>query len=262
MSETLRKLREGEGSQQLICFPYLGGHSSKFLELIEEIKFDNETEVWGINPPGHGLDIQKPFEDISRMLDLYCTEIAKIIKPNCIFFGYSMGGIVAYFAVQRLLRQRDNYNGSLSLIISSCSTPQEFGVQSYSAMSDDMLLNRMIDYDGLPEDVINVKELLVYYLPVFRADFRVLETASLLDYDKLDIPTYFLLGDNDRFVSIDMIIKWSRYFQGELNTCVIRGGSHMMIHDQMLSVARAIERILLPDEIGKLHIDRSGCVKD
>jgi len=244
MSEILCRLKEGDGSQQLICFPYLGGYSNIFQELISEINFDTGTEVWAINPPGHGLDTQEPFEDINKMLDLYCAEITKISKPNCVFFGYSMGGIVAYFAVQRLIRQLDFHGGFLSLIISSCTTPQEFGMKSYSVMSDDMLLNHMLSYDGLSKELINERALLTYFLPVFRADFRVLETASGLDFESLNVPVYYLLGDSDKFVPIEMVTKWSRYFVGKLNTCIIKGGTHMMIHDQMHSVARTIERIL------------------
>ena len=244
MSELLHLIKEGGGSNQLICFPYLGGYSNSFIELANELKLDDGTEILAINPPGHGPDTQTPFDDINKMLDVYCAEIQKKIKQNCTFFGYSMGGIIAYFTAQRLLRQGNNCCASLSLIISSSNTPQEYGGKKYSSMSDDELLEQMISYGGFPEDILREKELLTCFLPVFRADFRVMETASELEYEKLDIPIYIFLGDNDKSVPFNSLIQWNRYFKRDMSICLIKCGSHMMIHEQVSSVARMIERIL------------------
>jgi external thioesterase TEII len=236
------QLKTSEGGRQLICFPYLGGYANSFFELTSILGED--LDVWAANPPGHGVCNLEPMQDIKILLDLYCEELLSILKPDSVFFGHSMGGIVAYFLAQRILNSDEFTTKSITLILSACNTPSDFKTKQYSKLSNDDLIEHLISYDGISDELINEKSLLEYFVPIFRADFNVLETSATLDYKPLDIPIYFLWGENDKIVPFDSIIHWSKYFVNELTIIPIENGTHMFIQDKVNAVAEHLVEIM------------------
>lgn len=241
-NKTFHQLKKGQGKWQLICFPYLGGYANSFFELANTL--DEELEVWAANPPGHGGCSLNPLEDIDSVLDLYFTELREIIKPGCMFFGHSMGGIIAYFLAQRILESEEYTAKPNILVLSACNTPCDFKTKNYSNLPNGELIDQIISYDGIPDELIKEKSLLEYFLPVFRADFKVLETSAALDYKPLDIPAYFLWGENDKIVPIDSAVQWLKYFKQELKMISIEAGSHMFIHKQAGVVAKYLDQLI------------------
>lgn len=238
----LHKLRAGKGEEQVIFFPYLGGSASSFSALVKEL--DPRVEVWSINLPGHGGCVLEPLDDIEDVLELYCKELCSIIKPRSVFFGHSMGGVIAYFLVQKIFDSKDYPIKPVSLVLSACSTPSDFKFKNYSGLSDEQLLEHMISYGGMPEELIHEPNLLEYYLPLFRADFKILESSSNRNFRKLEIPAYLLLGENDKVVVFDLAIQWLRYFVNPVVLIPIEDGMHLFINDKAKIVAKHLDKII------------------
>lgn len=237
-----QQLKKGKGEQQVIFFPYLGGHADNFYLLANSISED--IDIWSSNLPGHGKCFQREFlQDINSVVSLYTQEIQRIAKSNCIYFGHSMGGIIAYFLLQRLFASEENIAKPAALILSACPTPAEFRLLNTSRLSDKELLEELVAYDGMSEEILKEQCLLDYLMPIFRADFKILESSSLCNFLPLNIPVYFLWGENDRIVPVDSVIKWSKYFLTEINLIPVENGSHMFLEDKCLVVAEVIEKI-------------------
>ena len=236
------QLKEGKGKHQIICFPYLGGYINAFSKLVNEM--DDDIEVWTANPPGHGTNKSELLVDINSLLDLYYKELQTIIKPNCMFFGHSMGGIIAYFLTQKILESKAYDLRPDALILSACNTPVEFKTNGYSFLPEDKLIKHLIKYDGLPKELLNEKALLQFFLPVFRADFKILESSVSLDYKPIDMPVYFMWGENDRAVQLDSILEWKDYFENEINIMPVKDGTHMFINDKADIAAKCIKDII------------------
>jgi len=241
MTDDLFHCLKPGGDQQVICFPYLGGHANSFAELTHAM--DQRTEVWAANLPGHGGSVGELVETIDHFLQLYDNAIKSIIKPNCIFLGHSMGGIVAYFLAQKIIHSECTTKPKM-LILSACNTPESFVGTHYSSFSKDKLLEYLLSFGGVAEEFSLEKDLLEYFLPIYRADFKILESAAQVGYHPLDIPAYFLWGENDKIVSMDAVIQWSQYFTKELHLIPIKDGSHMFIHQQASDVAKIIRKIV------------------
>ncbi|GAA0365744.1 thioesterase II family protein [Bacillus horti] len=236
------QLKEGQGKHQLICFPYLGGYANSFYELAQSL--DDDIEVWAVNPPGHGACTMKPLESIESMVDVYAEELRNVLKPHAIFFGHSMGGIIAFFLAQRILKSQD-YEGDIdALILSACNPPCDFRTKNYSQLSDENLIDHLISYDGLSEELINEKSLLSYFLPIFRADFKVLESSAFHEYTQLDLPVHYLWGEQDKIVPIEGTTQWSKYFKRDIVLRPIANASHMFIQHQMKDVVDQLEEIM------------------
>ncbi|MEN1986292.1 thioesterase II family protein [Paenibacillus hubeiensis] len=241
----LEQLQTGKGNRQLVCFPYLGGHSQSFQPLVGQLP---DTEIWAFTPPGHGLNTQPPLEHMRELVELYTSQILNVIGPGSTLFGHSLGGITAYFVAQRLYQEIPDVAQTLQLVLSACNTPAECGMQNYDQMSDESLIDHLFSYEGLPQELMHEKELLYYFLPVIRADFRLLESAASLEHQPLSMPVLYLWGERDRTVSLQSALKWGRYFEPPMKLQAIREGSHMFMMHQPSTVAHVLASFMTPDE--------------
>ncbi|PQP85220.1 hypothetical protein C0Q44_12250 [Paenibacillus sp. PCH8] len=240
----LEQLQKGEGNRQIVCFPYLGGHSQSFQPLVRELP---GVEMWAFTSPGHGLNTQAPLEHMQQLVELYTSQLMNVIRPGSVLFGHSLGGISAYFVAHRLFQEVPDVARTLRIVLSACNTPVECGMQNYDRMSDDQLIDQLFSYEGLPQDLMNEKELLYYFLPVIRADFRMLESAATLEYQPLSLPVLYLWGERDRTVSLQSALKWGRYFHTPMKLQTIREGSHMFMMHQPSMVAHYLTSFMTPD---------------
>src|SRR5699024_8822392 len=172
---------------------------------------DDDLELWAPNPPGHGTCSLKPKETLPALVDLYVHELKNILKKKCTFFGYSMGGVVAYFVAQRMLSSKDSDVEDIQLVLASCNPPNTFKNRKCSELVDDDLIDHLLSYNGIPEELIHDKSLIEYFMPVFRADFAVLESASKEAWTPLQISAHVLWGEDDPIVSLDSAANWTNY---------------------------------------------------
>ena len=94
MDSTFWNLRHSETGRQLIMFPFLGGFGASYNRLISDL--DGGWNVWTANPPGHGPSPVPPLTDLASLRTHYLDALRDILKPDAVFFGHSMGSVVAY----------------------------------------------------------------------------------------------------------------------------------------------------------------------
>ncbi|MBR2563479.1 MAG: thioesterase [Paenibacillus sp.] len=235
MAQTyLERLQKGQGNRQLICFPYLGGYAQSFYPLVPYLP---DTEIWAFTPPGHGMNAEQPLEHMQQLVDLYIKELLPIIEPGATLFGHSLGGIAAYYVAERIQKELPDVAQTLRLVLSACNTPADCGVNRYDQMSDDQLIHQLFSYDGLPKELIHEKELLQYFMPVIRADFRMLESAATLEYQPISLPVLYLRGERDNAVPLQSVLKWEPYFDVPMKLQTIREGTHMFVMHHPATVA-------------------------
>ena len=92
--------------------------------------------------------------------------------------------------------------------------------------------------------MVHERSLLHYFLPVFRADFSVLESSSEEQWTTLPVNTYLLWGEDDPIVSLDTITQWANYISGPIQIIPIEKGSHMFIHDKTEFLAHTLDHII------------------
>ena len=235
------QLKQGTDRLQLICFPYLGGYINSFSQLIDEL--DDTIEVWGANLPGHGSCRLELMTDIKSVVDLYYEKLRPIIKPNSVFFGHSMGGIVAYFLAARIFQSDDYAAKPRALILSACDVPSNFETKVHSTLPDDKLIELLISYDGISDELIHEKSLLAYFIPIYRADFKVIEDSAKRAFRPIDIPAYFLWGEEDKIAPLSSIVQWLNYFKNEIKIIPIKHAAHMFVHNYPAVVAGHLETI-------------------
>jgi external thioesterase TEII len=234
------QLKSGAG-MQLICFPYLGGYANSFQHLANQITGD--MDIWSSNAPGHGSEQSTPLQSIQSLVDLYYQHLKAIVRPNYIFYGHSMGAVVAFFLANKIVSSIEYPVKPTAIILSGSNPPSFYQNLNCAALSDKEVIDRIISYGGISDLILKEQSLLEYFLPVYRADFKVLESSADCEYERLDIPAYLLQGEKDSIVSLEQAISWTRYFVDEINLIMIENGRHMFIEEQATLVAKQLESI-------------------
>ncbi|WP_179862533.1 thioesterase II family protein [Bacillus wiedmannii] len=208
MIRYLKQAIHDNKGKQIIFLPFAGGYSNSFRFVTPFIPED--WNIISFDPPGHGPNITSLLNDQSILLEWYLAQLRPIITENTIIMGHSLGGMMAYLVAQVLAAEG---NPVKQLVISATTTPNFVQERSKVAhIDDDLLLNYVIALGGIPKELLEQKDILRYLLPVFRADFSVLESVEPLNEDnKLNIPTLLFSGQYDSVSPVTEVDEWRRF---------------------------------------------------
>lgn len=250
-TEAFKCLKSNKDKGQLICFPYLGGYSLSFLDLANAL--GDAFDFWAAVPPGHIGESSGLIEDIVSLTEHYFKGFKRIAREGYTLFGHSMGGVIACYLANRIAKLA-NFPMPKAIVLSASASPDKFHLEKYSKLSDEALMNLIVSYGAMPKKLLSDRELMSYLLPIFRADYRVLESTADCPFEPLDIPVYFLLGEKDSVDSLSEILAWRKYFSDQVQLFYIKNGAHMFIHDKAQIVAERLIEINTMKILGEVHV--------
>ena len=224
---------------RLFCFPYAGGGARMFVSWIDQ--FGPDVEVCPVQPPGRESRFHEPC--LRRVADA-ADQVAEALRPHLdtpfVFFGHSLGAIVAYEAALRLEPQG--------------LTPQRFFASGRRApsvafhselthtLSDEEFSRRLRDLNGTPPAVLAHKELMTMMRPMIRADFELDETYDSNGVPKrMSCPLSAFGGLGDPEVPLKNLEAWREATSGPFETQMFEG-DHFFLHsrrDQLIAALRA-----------------------
>ena len=241
--QVLRKAKKPGNQKQMVMFPFGGGSGYSYSALVNEI--DEDVEIIVINPPGHFFNGGKALESIPAMVYLYLTELRRFLKDNTLFFGHSIGGIVAYELCKAL--EKENRMQIKKIIISSVNPPHLTmeDVDLLSEMDSDTLVQKCAELGGMPQLFKEDPELLEFFIAGLRADLKALENydpPKVRDVKKINIPASVLYSDRDYIVDAAKVREWERYL--DCSAFIPFSGDHFYLFEEtnQKAVAKILER--------------------
>jgi medium-chain acyl-[acyl-carrier-protein] hydrolase len=205
---------------RLFCLPYAGGGASVFRSWSNFLPQD--LEVCAVQLPGRENRIrEQPFRHISGLIQI----LTEIIKPylNLPFalFGHSLGAIVAFELARRI---RHAYGlKATHLFVASHIAPHIPSPEALHRLPDASFIEELRMYDGIPELLLEEKELMQLLLPTIRADFAINETYVYSDEEPLECPISAFGGLHDPKVSSDYLTPWREHTRGAFNQHILPG---------------------------------------
>jgi medium-chain acyl-[acyl-carrier-protein] hydrolase len=191
---------------KLFCFPYGGGGSRAYAELLELLP--SWVSAASARLPGRESARRQPaLTDVGAMADLLLLGIAEAGDRPFVFFGHSLGARVAYETVHRLVDAGRPLPGALC--VSGAPAP---ALDVRDPCHDQLraeFLRTLEAMGGLAPEVLADEDLCDYVLPVIRADMRAAETYQPPRRAPLRIPITALAGREDPRVSVDHVRRWS-----------------------------------------------------
>lgn len=219
---------------RLFIFPYAGGGPAAFSKWTT-----NNIETYIAHYPGRGSRFNEPpLKRIDALVENFLREIQPALDKPFVFFGHSLGALIA-FGLARSLRR-----GSLPqperLFLSARAAPHLPDPNPpLHALPDDEFLQAVKNFNGIPAEILNQPEALTLLLPILRADFEAAETYRYNDEPPLDIPIVALGGDDDPRVSREQLEGWADQTAARFEASYFPGG-HFFINAEFEFIVRLI----------------------
>ena len=223
----------------LFCLPFAGGGASAYNQWAK--KMQGKVTVCPVQLPGREEQImEKPYIDMSVMLDDLEEAVRKVVYGPYALWGHSMGGKIAYELEKRL--EAAGYTAKC-LFISGSRVPSIPEPNPIYHLPDEEFKRELGRFEGTPKEVLENQELLDFFLPMLRADFTMDETY----YDKAGIvlhtPIAAFGGEKDGEADESAILDWGKYTDNDFNYRIFPGG-HFYLRDCEDEVISEVMRLL------------------
>ena len=227
----------------LFCFAFAGGTASYYYKWekllcnrigLEPIEIDGRGKKYG-------LSLKTDIKDIVE--SIYSEICLKIDNNPFIFFGHSMGGLIAYEMYYKLLENKVKLPDYI--IFSSCMVPQsmESRIPRY-CKNDEEFLEIIKANGGTPREFFEHPELISVFLPILRADYQVVDTYHFMQGREKLTSNVCVLNGRDDFEIMQGSGGWQELCQGECKEIMFEGG-HFFINDHMGEVVSIVNNIVL-----------------
>ncbi|HEX3044655.1 MAG TPA: thioesterase domain-containing protein [Bacillota bacterium] len=231
-------------SIKLFCLPYAGGSAMVYT------KWRKYLNPWitlhPVEMAGRGKRFQIPlYQSFPEAVDDLC----RMIQPELLhhnpyaFFGHSMGSFLVYELTRKLIAL--NYPEPAHLFLSGRYPPHiKKEEKVYHLLPEEEFRKEILEMGGTPPEVFEHQELLDIFLPILRADYKILETyESPACETRFGCPITTLLGDQDKDVSKDDMEQWRDYTTNQFDSYQFDGG-HFFINEKTEAVVKIINQHL------------------
>jgi medium-chain acyl-[acyl-carrier-protein] hydrolase len=160
-------------------------------------EFPPDVELCAVQLPGRGKRRSElPFTRMLPLLEALDAGLAPFFDVPFVFFGHSMGALIA-FELTRCLRRR-GAPMPLHLFVSARQAPQIPSTEPpLHHLPEPALLAELRRYGGTPESILEEPYVMSSVLPLIRADFEILETWSHVPEAPLPVPITAFGGLDD-----------------------------------------------------------------
>jgi surfactin synthase thioesterase subunit len=223
---------------RLICFPYAGGGSSIYYRW--QRLFPAGLQVVPALLPGReGRSRESAWDNLHHALAGLRHLLDLPVSPATVYFGHSMGALIAYAAAVR--QRAQGVTRPIGLIVSSCCAPQLLSrKETYHQLDDQQLLESVLKgYDLCKSNAAGEAELMRLMLPTIRADFKLFETYRHEVVPPLPIPIQVLGGADDRYAARHELESWREQTSADFR-CRIFPGGHFYFRSQEQQVVDVI----------------------
>ena len=206
---------------RLFCLPYAGGGTTIFRGWSELLPAG--VEVCPIRLPGREHRLREhPITSIATMVDVLAPALQDHLDVPFAFFGHSMGALIAYETVRRLLAT--GAGTPVVLLVSGRQAPHLAPTRpAIHPLPDDTFIEKIRELSGTPPEVLEHPELMELLIPLLRSDFKLVETYRELDGPKLACPVVALGGREDKQVPPESIEAWRRTTLGPFTRYMLPG---------------------------------------
>jgi len=227
---------------RLFCFPYAGVGSTTFRTWIGE--FGPMVELCLIQPPGRESRFAEPaMTSVDALAQAAADAMSSYVDSPFAFFGHSLGALVA-FEVARELRRR-HQPLPLHLFASAHRSPDLPHPHPPMRQLPDERFIEAIDqnYGGIPQAILDNRDLLELMLPCLRADFTSFETYQHAAEPPLSCPITAFGGRADRRVREFELTGWQAHTSGAFRLEMF-DGHHFFLQSTRDALLTSVRRDL------------------
>lgn len=229
---------------RLFCFANAGGATAQFRTWHQALP--EGIEVCPVQLPGQGSRFrEEPYTRLQPLAEKLADVLGPYLDVQVAFWGYSMGALVSFALAHEL--KRCGSRGPEHLFIAARSAPHVPPLVSpIHHLAEPLFISEVQRrYNGIPEAILQERELLTLLLPVLRANFEMIETYTFPGDILLDMPVVAFGGLQDPTVNSQQIAAW-----GGLTSAAFRyfmfPGDHFFLQSHLPAILQIVTRVLTP----------------
>ncbi|MFD2588191.1 thioesterase II family protein [Croceitalea marina] len=229
---------------KLFCFPYAGGSAIIYKNWSEFL--NPSIELIPIELAGRGKRIKDSFYDsIDDAVDDMFNQIKNdITGHNYVFFGHSMGALIAYELIRKIKLMK--LPRPKHVFFSGRKAPhvKDEKEKKYHLMDHEEFKEEVLKLGGTPPEFFEHKALMDFMLPMLRQDFKL---ADVSFHDREIEPFEFnisvLLG-KDEEITPEQADGWKRHTTGLCAIYYFNGG-HFFLNSETEQIVELINTTVL-----------------
>lgn len=227
---------------QVFCLTYAGGTAS-FYDTIEKA-CDKNIEFIKFEYPGHGIkNKEKLCYSIDEVVEKFYLELKEKNngEPYAIL-GYSMGSLIAIYALQYIYLKNEKQLPNHIFICAHCPHIIVKLNEINENNIDDYVKKRTVEFDAIPNKLLNNNIFWRMYLPIYKADYTMINTFDIESFKfKTSVPATVFYGKND--IASQNISDWNKFFDKEIEYIGYNSG-HFFIKEYYKDMAMVIQERL------------------
>jgi surfactin synthase thioesterase subunit len=232
---------------QLFLLHFAGGNVHSFQFLYPLLK---DFEVISLELPGRGKRIR---ESLLTDFDEAALDIYQQIKENLtasgfMIYGHSMGAYLA-LRVANMLEKEHKYPDCI--VVSGNPGPGVKENKQTYLLERQEFITAVQKLGGIPQELIEHKELFDFFEPILRADFEVAEDNRMINEPAVGAAIYAVMGTEEE--TNDKITNWSRYTRSDFDFEILEG-HHFFIHNHPFRIAEIISSCYCKAVLSKLKV--------
>ncbi len=215
---------------KLYCLPHAGGSATLYIRWKKQLA--SSIELCPLELAGRGKRFMEPFYN---SFDDAVNDVYHLIKPGLdkhayAIWGHSMGCLMAFELMRRI--KQEGLNGPVHAFFSGRNPPHiKKDEKSLHTLPDEEFKKEVYKLGGIADEILENKELSDLFIPILKADYRILEGYTHEgENTEFDCDISVLNGKEDMDVSPEEIRQWQMYTK---KTCSFYefGGGHFYIND-------------------------------
>jgi medium-chain acyl-[acyl-carrier-protein] hydrolase len=240
ISSKMNKLR-------LFCLPYAGGSAALYFKWKKYLP--NFIELCPIELAGRGGRFKEAcYETLLDAVDDVCNQVKKYLdeRPYALF-GHSMGSLIVYELYYKL--KEDHQQLPCHIFFSGGAPPHiRKDKPMVHTLPDGQFKEAIMKLGGMSEELFEDEELAKIFIPLLRADYRILETYQYIERtERIECDLTLLGGKEDPEVLIEDLSQWGRYTKGKSELYEFEGG-HFFVHKILSKIVKIVIDKLMDNE--------------
>jgi len=223
---------------RLFCIPYAGGSASPYQPWRKVLP--PLIDVDPVSLPGRDARIgEPPLRAMGSAVDALVGELFPRIDRPFVFFGHSMGALLAY----EVARRAEEAGLPLVGLLASGAPAPHLHARSRDlhALPDAELVQELRRLGGTPREALENPELMALVLPTLRADFELCETYRHRAGPPLGCPVHVFGGLGDEGVPREDLEAWRALTSASFRLRMLPGG-HFFLHESETLLTHMLAR--------------------
>lgn len=195
---------------KLFLLPYAGGSTAVYYRWAKY--FGDDIEIFPVELSGRGKRFdERLYENFNSIVDDITGMVIKQIQDSkYAIFGHSMGSLLTFGVCKKLIGE--GYEEPVHVFVSGRYPPHVKNERKIYHLPDQEFIDEIIKLGGSDKALFENKELLAIFLPILRADYKIIETYDYQEDEfKLNCGITAFHGKNDPNVSFESMLEWRSY---------------------------------------------------